>query len=192
MDYLDFPKMIQNFSQIEYLTIILSFIYALSLTDMFNHINLMVKSKKYYSETLIWSFLVIFFIIIHWYTSWIDLDFLSISLFYFILKFIPAFLLFALIIMLYPSVNIKEKNYNPEKVFLDNRIFIFVLIFLMTISSVLSNIFESHFFSPLNYVRLLNALIIFFCILIDSKILRYFAAWWTTVWYGILIFYIYS
>jgi hypothetical protein len=185
-EYLDFTDEIKGFARPEYLVILLSFVYGFSLSDQFFHFSVMIKRRRFYSETIIWSNLIMLGLIIYWYLLWRHITEIDNSMLIFLSNFLPALLLFVIISLLYPAIG--TQDYNPEKTFVKNRRWIFITTVLFISSVMYNSWLLNHYFTPLNYVRTGHLIFIIPCIFIDKKLVRFIAATWLLGWYLTLMF----
>lgn len=182
---LQFADEVKGFARPEFLIVLLSFVYGFSITDQFIHLAMMIKQRKFYHETIIWSMVITFGGIVYWFFLWENVNGIDDRLSLYAANFLPAFLIFIVVTLIYPSAVGGE--YEPRMTFLKNRKRIFVAILLFVCSLILNTWWLDQFIQPINYVRLVHIVFLIPCILSDRRVFRYVAATWYLGWYTFLI-----
>ncbi len=185
-EYLNFPDEVKGFARPEFLVVLLSFVYGFSISDQFFHFSIMMKKRKYYGESVLWSNILMMGLIVYWYLLWRNVSSIDDSLLIFLVNFMPGLFLFVIVTYIYPALG--TENYQPKETFLKNRKMIFLSGICFTLSTILNSWLLNGYFTNLNYIRLIHLSFLLACIIFDHKLMRYIAATWFLAWYLALIF----
>ena len=172
------------FTKIEFLLILISFVYGFCVVDLFDNWGRMLRRNIYYWETIIWSIILFLSIAFLWHNAWGNLDRLGQGSLNYILALLPPIFFFILTSLLFPDW---ESDFSLEAHFLKNRkrfflTFAGVLLMVLATSNLTSS--PKPFINASRSFFLAGTLVLAF---IDEKRLRLIMAIVGFLWFGYLL-----
>lgn len=103
-----FPDEFNGYSRIEYLSVFISFLYALVISEFFLGWSKMLRNRsqlKFSADHLAYTIIFFWILMINWYFLWGRMAFLNTGFFYFILIVIPIALCYFASVLFFPDLD---------------------------------------------------------------------------------------
>lgn len=165
------PQEILGYSQIEYLSVFVSFLYAFIVAEFFTGWARMLRNRESivtnFGHTL-YSLLFFWILILNWFGLWTQMEFLVRGFHYFVVVCIPIVLAYFAAVLMFPDF---DKEHDLKSYFLKN----FKLISLTTGSFILVNLIialilgSASFSSTSTFVRIINSALLLVVGLFDLR-----------------------
>jgi len=174
---------VEGFSRIEYLVILISIVYGFSIVELFSNWARMIRLNVYYWETIVWSIITFLTIANMWYIIWYDLSLLSKGFpVYFLILLLPPIGLFFIIALLFPDK--RKENWELKAYFLKNRKKLFTVMTTLALTVlILGNVLDLVVTIEQNIFRTILTLLLLANIFINSIIFRTITVSITFLWY---------
>ena len=172
-----FPDQFNGYSRIEYLSVFISFLYALAISEFFVGWSRMVRNRsnlKFSTDHIIYTILFFWILIVNWYALWGRMPLLGSGFLYFILIIVPIALSYFAAVLMFPDL---DKGADLQSYFDRNFKIIGINLSLFLLINTLVGIWIKEDILFLATIgRSVNAVLIFVVALFDLKKLRRVAA----------------
>jgi hypothetical protein len=123
------PEIIKEFSQVEYLTVFNAILFGYVGAEFFQGWGNMIRSRKNlknYWQHIMWTVLMFTLFIQNWYGIWPRIEFINVSVFYFLFSLAPIFIFHIISVILFPDFT-NSDNYDLKKYYFDNIKYVYLL-----------------------------------------------------------------
>ncbi len=121
------PEIIKEFSQVEYLTVFNAILFGYVGAEYYQGWGNMIRSRKnliIYWQHILWTILMFTLFIQNWYGIWPRIEYINLSVFYFLFSLAPIFIFHIISVILFPDFT------NPDNYETLIRVFGLVLCLL--------------------------------------------------------------
>ena len=172
-DGLVFPDQFNGYTRIEYMSVFVSFLYALVVSEFFIGWTKMIKSRHKLLisvDHLIYSVLFFWILLLNWWSLWIRMSFLGNGFIYFVLIIIPLAFSYFVTTLMFPDL---EKEPDMSTYFDRNFKIIGVGLSLFILINLLAGlVMGEEVGTMITMYRLFNSIFIFAVAIFNLKKLR--------------------
>lgn len=123
------PEIIKEFSQVEYLTVFNAILFGYVGAEFFQGWGNMIRSRKdlkNYWQHILWTVLMFTLFIQNWYGIWPRIEFINVSVFYFLFSLAPIFIFHIISVILFPDFT-NSDNYDLKNYYFENIKYVYLL-----------------------------------------------------------------
>ncbi len=170
-----FPDQFNGYTRIEYMSVFISFLYALVISEFFVGWGRMIRTRSniiFSVDHLIYSILYFWILLLNWWSLWVRMAFLGDGFLYFILIIIPLALSYFATVLMFPDL---DKEYDLPNYFDRNFKIIGISLSLFIMVNLLVGIWLGEKIgsgSMPAFIRFINSVLIFVVAFFDLKKLR--------------------
>jgi len=136
------PEIIKEFSQVEYLTVFNAILFGYVGAEYYQGWANMIRSRKnliIYWQHILWTILMFTLFIQNWYGIWPRIEYINLSVFYFLFSLAPIFIFHIISVILFPDFT-NPDNYDIEKYYFENIKYIYLLFGAYLVLAILNSI----------------------------------------------------
>jgi hypothetical protein len=103
-----FPDQFNGYTRIEYMSVFISFLYALVISEFFLGWTRMVRNRStlvFSLDHLMYSGLFFWILLLNWWSLWVRMEFLASGFLYFVLIIIPLALSYFVTVLMFPNLD---------------------------------------------------------------------------------------
>lgn len=136
------PELIKHFSQVEYLTVFNAILFGYVGAEYYQGWGNMIRSRKnvkIYWQHILWTILLFTLFIQNWYGIWPRIEFINVSVFYFLFSLAPIFIFHVMSVILFPDFT-KTENFDMEKYYFENIRILYILFASYLVLTILNSL----------------------------------------------------